>query len=137
MGSAELAGRISESLGFSDARAAMIGRTELIRASNAAALDAYKESGVVDGKSWATAGDDLVEEDCEMNEADGVIPLDDDFSSGDDAPPAHPNTCRCDISLEFSMRQHIWRSFILQEFASTAIGAVGGDVSGAAKPCRR
>ncbi len=100
MGSRELAARISASVGFSEARAETISRTELIRASNAAALDAYKASGVVDGKSWATAGDDAVEEDCEMNEADGVIPLDDAFSSGDDAPPAHPN-CRCDILPEF------------------------------------
>jgi SPP1 gp7 family putative phage head morphogenesis protein len=100
MGSRELAERISESLGFSEARAETISRTELIRASNAAALDAYKASGVVDGKSWLTAGDDLVEEDCEMNEADGVIPLDDDFSSGDSAPPSHPN-CRCALQAEF------------------------------------
>ena len=85
MGSRELAERISGSLGFSEARAETIARTELIRASNAAALEAFKQSGVVDGKSWLTAGDDQVEEDCEMNEADGVIPLDDDFSSGDDS----------------------------------------------------
>ncbi len=100
MGAQELAVRISESLGFSQARAETISRTELIRASNAAALDAYKASGVVDGKSWLTAGDDLVEEDCEMNEADGVIPIDDDFSSGDSAPPSHPN-CRCALQAEF------------------------------------
>jgi SPP1 gp7 family putative phage head morphogenesis protein len=100
MGSRELAERISGSLGFSEARAETIARTELIRASNAAALEAFKQSGVVDGKSWLTAGDDQVEEDCEMNEADGVIPLDDDFSSGDDSPPSHPN-CRCALQAEF------------------------------------
>ena len=97
---ADLATAVADSVGFSDARAETIARTELITAYNQSALDAYKSSGVVDGKSWLSAGDDLVEEDCEMNEEDGVIPLDDDFSSGDDAPPAHPN-CRCAIIAEF------------------------------------
>lgn len=99
MGSRELAERISGSLGFSEARAETISRTELIRASNAAALDAYKDGGVP-GKSWLSAGDDLVEEDCEMNEAQGPIPIDDDFESGEDAPPLHPN-CRCTLMPEF------------------------------------
>src|SRR5208282_2235305 len=48
----------------------------------------------VSGKRWVTVGDDAVEEICLANEDQGVIDLDEDFDSGDDAPPAHPN-CRC------------------------------------------
>jgi hypothetical protein len=52
------------------------------------------QSGVVVGKSWLTAGDDRVDEDCMAAETDGVIPLNASFSNGDSAPPDHPN-CRC------------------------------------------
>ncbi len=92
----ELAGQIADSVGFSDDRAETIARTELIAANNQGNLRAYKESGVATGKEWATAGDDLVEEECQANEDQGPIGLDEDFDSGDDAPPAHPN-CRCAI----------------------------------------
>lgn len=84
-----------EGLGsFSEERATMIARTELIRANNAGSLAAMRESGVVEKKEWTTAEDDDVSEDCEGNSDQGAIDLDDTFESGDDAPPAHPN-CRC------------------------------------------
>jgi SPP1 gp7 family putative phage head morphogenesis protein len=93
-GADRLGDEIAESAAFSDYRAEMIGRTEVISANNQGALAAYRDSGVAMGKSWLTAQDDLVSEECEGNEADGVIGLDEDFSSGDAAPPLHPN-CRC------------------------------------------
>jgi len=98
----KLAGAIADSYGFSDERAMTIARTETQMAANAGALSGYKASGAVAAKQWITAEDDLVEEDCLDNAAagvdgDGVLPLDDDYPSGDDAPPAHPN-CRCVIS---------------------------------------
>lgn len=97
----KLASTISDSYGFSAARAMMIARTETQMASNKGALAGYKASGVVAMKQWVTADDDLVEEECLANAEDGpgkdgVLALDEDYQSGDDAPPAHPN-CRCVI----------------------------------------
>jgi hypothetical protein len=66
----------------------------VIAANNRGNFDAYRDSGVATGKAWLTAHDDLVEEICRDNEDAGAIPLEGDFPSGDDCPPAHPN-CRC------------------------------------------
>jgi SPP1 gp7 family putative phage head morphogenesis protein len=98
----KLAAQIEDSYAFSHERAALVARTETNMASNAGALNGYVASGVVDGKQWLTAEDDLVSEDCQENGAagpngDGVLPLDEDYPSGDDAPPAHPN-CRCTLA---------------------------------------
>ncbi len=98
----KLATAIGDSYGFSEERAMTIARTETQAAANKGALAGYKASGVVERKQWITAEDDLVEEDCLDNAAagpaqDGVIALDDDYPSGDDAPPAHSN-CRCVIA---------------------------------------
>ena len=76
------------------ANAERIARTEVVRGYAEGSLEAYRQSGVVIGKTWLTAGDDRVEEDCLMNEDDGAIPLNASFSSGNSAPPEHPN-CRC------------------------------------------
>lgn len=69
-------------------RADMIALTELADVQSAADLDAAKESGVVTGKFWL-----LGENPCELcleNADAGVIELDEEFPSGDDAPSAHP-----------------------------------------------
>ena len=92
----EIAASLQASYGFSDDRAMMIARTETQMAANAGALEGYKASGVVQGKLWSTADDDLVSEDCQENADAGELALDAEFPSGDDAPPAHPN-CRCSI----------------------------------------
>lgn len=95
---AELAEAIRDSAGFSEQRAQTIARTEMARADSQGALAAYRAVPSITGKSW------LVDEDpCEIcleNEAEGAIPLDQDFSSGDDAAPAHPN-CECAIVPAF------------------------------------
>ncbi len=94
---ADLADTISDLGAFSDARAMMIARTELIAANNKGHMSAFKNSGVVQYKAWSTAGDDDVDEEiCQANEDQGPIPLDDDFDSGDSEPPGHPN-CRCTL----------------------------------------
>jgi SPP1 gp7 family putative phage head morphogenesis protein len=94
---ADLADTISGLGAFSDARAMMIARTELISANNKGHMSAFKASGVVQYKAWSTAGDDDVDEEiCAPNEEQGPIPLDDDFDSGDSEPPGHPN-CRCTL----------------------------------------
>lgn len=100
-----------------------IARTELLRASNFGALDAYKESGVVSGTQWVVDGNPCPE----CIELDGqIISLDDNwFSQGDsfmslnfdygsvDSPPLHPN-CECtivpvieDVSELKSMKQEL------------------------------
>lgn len=89
----------SESYGFSERRAETIARTEIIRANNAGNMAGYRASGVVQGKIWLAGneGDGDACDDCEANADEGVIGLEEDFGSGDDAPPAHPN-CRCAVA---------------------------------------
>jgi SPP1 gp7 family putative phage head morphogenesis protein len=95
-----LASEVRDSYAFSSERAMVIARTETNMASNQGALNGYKASGVVDGKQWLTAEDDQVSEECEENgnagpNQDGVLlDFDEEYPSGDSAPPAHPN-CRC------------------------------------------
>lgn len=79
-----------------DSRAEMIAKTELADAYNQAMLSSAKESGDL-LKTWNLDGEGC-EEICQPNAEDGAIGLDEDFSSGDDAPPAHPN---CDCSIGF------------------------------------
>lgn len=93
---------LAEAYGFSKERAMTIARTETNRAASIGALAGYKASGVVEAKQWLTAEDDLVSEECLENGAagaggDGILPLDADYPSGDEAPPVHPN-CRCAIA---------------------------------------
>jgi len=80
--------------GCSRYRAQMISRTETITASNQGALEAFRQSGVVEKKEWLVAPDacDI----CLDNQADGQIGLEAKFSSGDSTPTAHPN-CKCAI----------------------------------------
>jgi len=77
-------------------RSQLIARTETANALSQTSLDNMKAMGI-DGKQWVTAGDSDVSEECEGNEAQGIIPRGDVFSGGVAAPPQHPN-CRCTIS---------------------------------------
>lgn len=95
-----IAGSIADAYSFSDARAELIARTEIGNANQNGALNAMKEAqsaGVQLGKYWIPDAEacDI----CLDNADDGVISLDDDFSSGDDAPLAHPN-CECSLGSE-------------------------------------
>lgn len=79
---------------FSSTRAEMIARTEIAFADVAGNMQAYRESGIVEGKQWI-----LAENPCELcieNAEAGIIGLDDDFPNGVDAPPQHPH-CECDV----------------------------------------
>jgi len=86
---ADLAETIDGLSGFGADRAELIARTEIIRAHGQGQLAAFRASGVVEQKAWSTAGEDVCD-DCQDNEDAGAIDLDDDFPSGDDAPPGHP-----------------------------------------------
>ncbi len=77
-------------------RSELIARTETANALSTASLDSMADMGI-DGKEWVTAGDANVSEDCEANEAEGVIPVNQAFSGGVMAPPQHPD-CRCSVS---------------------------------------
>ncbi len=77
-------------------RSELIARTETANALSQASLDTMEDMGI-DGKEWITAGDDRVSEECEANENEGVIPANQDFTSGVMAPPQHPD-CRCTVS---------------------------------------
>lgn len=78
----------------SDYRAERLARTETIDAYAQGNLEGYRQSGVVTGKEWLFDGGECKSGICPTNVDDGVIGLDETFSSGDDAPPAHPN-CEC------------------------------------------
>lgn len=86
----DLEAAINDELG---GRADLIAVTETARAQTAATLDTYQTLGVT-AKQFLTSMDDLVDDDCQTNEDQGPIALDDDFTNGD--PPVHPN-CRCVI----------------------------------------
>ena len=79
---------------FGSVRAEMVAVTEVTRAFAEGNLIAWRESGVVEGKRWMTAQDDLVCSICAPL-AGTVAPLDSDgFANGLVAPPAHVR-CRC------------------------------------------
>ena len=74
-------------------------RTEVIRTSNEAAVDAWRESGVVEGKQWLTTEDGREDADCAelngkivWNLGGDFYQKEGEFENGD--PPLHPN-CRC------------------------------------------
>lgn len=95
-------------------QAETIARTEVSRATNFATIDAFKQSGVVEGKEWIVTPDDRLCEFCAAMEEtyNAQAKLDEDyFKKGDEVvginggvlsigyddiegPPLHPN-CRC------------------------------------------
>ena len=87
----QFADALEENYGFSEARAEMIARTETAFADVQGNMIAYKESGVVSGKEWIVGSGHDNDDECDENQDAGVVDLDADFPSGDDAPPAHPN----------------------------------------------
>src|SRR5262249_14242493 len=97
----ELSSAIEDSGAFSEDRADMIARTELAKANVAGNLQGWRDSGEVTGKSWILGSEHGVDDEWDDNADEGVIKLDEDFGSGDDGPPAHPN-CVCDVVAELS-----------------------------------
>jgi len=77
-----------------DVMATRLARTEIISAYSEGNLEAGLLDDNVVTKRWLALPD--ADDECLMNEADGEIPKDSGFSSGDFAPPVHPN-CRCDV----------------------------------------
>jgi len=73
-------------------RSVLIARTENIAAHNSGALNGYRQSGVVEKKTWLTAGDDRVREEHAAMDGETVM-LEEAFSNGL-MHPQEPN-CRC------------------------------------------
>lgn len=73
-----------------DWKALQIARSEMCNAYSQGTLEGYRQSDVVEMKEWYTGGANPCQI-CQDNEAEGPIPLNDEFSSRDDAPGAHPN----------------------------------------------
>ena len=96
---------IRENYAFSKTRSLMIATNEVGTAYEYGNLvpmtDAFQEGYDVT-KSWLTAGDDRVTDECRMNEDMGWILLDEDFDSGDASAPRgdHPR-CRCTTLYEY------------------------------------
>lgn len=98
----ELKAAIESSEAFSADRAEMIARTEIGNAHMAGALEGAKASGLDLVKSVVRGSEDNDCDICADNEDDGEIGLDEDFSSGDDAPLFHPN---CECTLVFGPKE--------------------------------
>jgi hypothetical protein len=79
---------IINSYGFSAQRALNIARTERSFAQQRGGLRAALDSGVVKGKRCVLASEHDADDICDEAEADGVIPVDEDFSPGGN-PPFH------------------------------------------------
>lgn len=79
------------------ARAEKIAQTETVNAYGAGMLDFGRESDAT-GKEWEDVGATDV---CADNSAQGIIPLEDSFVSGDAAPAAHTG-CRCNLRIVYS-----------------------------------
>lgn len=94
-----------------DSRAEMIARTEVIKASNFASVESWRQSGVVEAKEWLTAGDERVDPLCLAMDGKVMILKDIFFKEGDTftvgehsmtfehdvpEPPMHVG-CRCTL----------------------------------------
>lgn len=100
IGQGAISERLAQSYAFSDERAQLIARNEIAMANNNSVLDGMKwlhGRGVTIRKVWLPDADACPI--CLDNADDGAIPVDEDFSSGDDAPTAHPN-CECSLGSE-------------------------------------
>jgi hypothetical protein len=82
-----------------DSRAHLIAVTEVGNAyveGNMIVARDLQDAGVEMEKAWSTVGDSKVTEECKANEAQGFIPIDQPFLSGDMRPLRFPG-CRCDL----------------------------------------
>lgn len=100
LGSDAIIAELEAAYAFSPERADMISRTEIANVNSDAAMETYQEAqaaGVRLKKSWILGQNPC--ETCQGNADEGPIPLEQDFSSGDDTSPAHPN-CECAVIAE-------------------------------------
>lgn len=97
----EIATAIEDSTLFSEERAQLIAAAEISRAHSAGALiggQQARDAGNDVKKYWGITDEETCPI-CQDNADDGLIDLDEEFSSGDLTTPAHPR-CRCYQGLE-------------------------------------
>jgi len=83
---------------FGDYRSELIARTEATAANNEGIMESFKQSSVINGKEWITAGDDRVRAEHEAIDGE-IVGLEENFSNG--VPyPQEPN-CRCVLGAAF------------------------------------
>lgn len=95
VGSAQIGDMLRDDFGFSEARADLIASTEIANANGAGSYAGLQEAaatGLQIEHAWLCEIDAC--EICLANQAQGWIPLEEAFDSGDQHPTAHPN-CRC------------------------------------------
>jgi|GEM_PF-149273 len=97
----DLQKKLMDNYAFSKERAATIMRTEMSFADMAGTIASYRRANVA-YKTWLIGLESCPE--CRQNHAEGAIPFESNFSSGDFAPPAHPN-CVCDLGAIFEGHQ--------------------------------
>ncbi len=90
---AELSDALQSAYAFSEQRAELIARTEVRNAREQGAYHGAVGVGMQQ-KMWLLSNDEGVCPICEANAEQGYIPITKRFSSGDQAPLAHPR-CRC------------------------------------------
>ena len=83
---------------FPTYRSELIARTEATVSNNEGILESFKQSEVVNGKEWITAGDDRVR-DAHMAMDGEIVGVDEKFSDGE-VYPSEPN-CRCVLGGAF------------------------------------
>jgi hypothetical protein len=93
---AQLKTAIQDSTAFGPARAKLIAKTETAKASIQGSIEGWKASGLVEGKQSLLSDDHDVDDECNDAAEDGAVPVDDEFSTGDDGPPYHPG-CNCSL----------------------------------------
>ena len=99
-GSDALIQSLQDDHAFSPARAEMISRTEIADINSRAHMETYhaaQEAGVTVKKAWLLGPRPC--QICRDNHAQGAIPLEESFKSGDTATPAHPH-CVCVVVPE-------------------------------------
>jgi len=92
---AQLTEKIEETGEFSEARANSIAETEITEVQSAAAVEGWKQSGLVTKNRWLLAGEPCAI--CVGNADAGEIELGKAFPSGHSRPTAHPH-CHCDLA---------------------------------------
>jgi type III secretion system FlhB-like substrate exporter len=97
--SQQLQQAIMQNEAFSASRAQMIARTELSRAASQGSRDAWKGAGLKVRKRNALSSAHEGPDECDECTAQGWLPFDEAFASGEQESPHHPR-CACDIEYE-------------------------------------
>lgn len=94
---------ILDNTAFSESRAKGIARFEMSKAAGQGQRAAWKNTGLDVKKQNVLSSGHSVEDVCDECTAEGLIPFDQAFASGELESPHHPGGCACDIEYIASM----------------------------------